>query len=343
MRYLAAWICVLIFAGVAFARPNLDHFQDIESVRVYADHKKKDIFYLSPAAPELEPDDNGMPGYGLKIYRYLGRKGTGDSDKFWVKGIFSLTIQRQQDAKRLKQIKKKLAKQFQVKYPKLRSMPVEKTHGKLLFADFDIKWSQPGRWSGKQLAIPLGSNISQVLWDAAQSGQTLISIEMEETLSGVRKNKEKKWDNDVVSASHTLPVTLDMAAFPSLFAQTDLGGRMVRGYTGVDIFCFDFIENLDENLYAKIVEVAIPTPKQPLVESATFREDTPYRTRITFKLAKDLDTGYRVRITKVLLNGESIPGPWKMRMGEAMLDITDYQENDSGNDNEDDQADLPEE
>lgn len=315
----------------AVASPDLDNYQDIEGVRVYSDHLKKNLFYLTPSLPVLETGVDNLPDFSLEIYRYLGRKGTGDSGKFWVKGVLSIGIQRERGKQLIKKTKNNLSQKHNIKYPKLRSMPVLKTNGQLLFADQGIKWSQGSRWSGKRITVPLDSVMSEILWDAVNAGQTLISIEMEESLSGVRKNKDNKWEDAQVPFSSTLPVEFDIKAHPSLFSKTDLGGRMVRGYTGIDIFCFDFLENLDENLYSKVVEVAIPTPKNPLVESVTFRKDSDCRTRIKFKLAKDLDIGYKVRITRIFLDGRSETGPWVIRKGESMLDITEY------NDGSDDQ------
>jgi hypothetical protein len=326
MRFLFILTGVLFFAFNALASPNLDNYQDIEGVRLYTDHLKSNLFYLAPSPPVLGTGVDNLPGFSLEIYRYLGRKGTGDSGKFWVKGILNIDIQRERGKKVLKQIKKKLSKKYRIKNPRLRSMPVAKTDGRLLFADKNIKWSQGSRWSGKKITLPLDSIMSEILWDAVTAGQTLISVEMAESLSGVRKNSDDKWEDALVPFSFTLPVELDMAAYPSLFSKTDIGGRMVRGYTGIDIFCFDFLEQLDESLYSKVVEVAIPTPKQPLVESVTFRKNGDCRTRIQFKLAKDLDAGYKVRITRIFLDGRSKTGPWVMRMGEAMLDVTDYKD-----------------
>ena len=115
---------------------------------------------------------------------------------------------------------------------------------------------------------------------------------------------------------------------------------MARGYTGIDVFCFDFLEHLDETLYSKIVEVAIPTPGKPLVQTVTFRSDSETRTRIEFNLAKDLDIAYKVRITRVFSDGRSEAGPWEFRAGETMLDITDYRDENS---NETGQPDEPDE
>ena len=300
MRFLFVLTGLLFFACNVLASPDLDNYQDIEGVRLYSDHLKRNLFYLTPSVPVLGTGVDSLPDFSLEIYRYLGRKGTSDSGKFWVKGVLSIGIQRERGKQLIKKIKKNLSQKYKIKYPKLRSMPVSETNGKLLFADQGIKWSQGSRWSGKRITVPLDSVMSEILWDAVNAGQTLISVEMEESLSGVRKNKDNKWEDAQVPFSSTLPVEFDIKAHPSLFSKTDLGGRMVRGYTGIDIFCFDFLEHLDENLYSKVVEIAIPTPKNPLVESVTFRKDSDCRTRIKFKLAKDLDIGYKVRITKIL-------------------------------------------
>jgi hypothetical protein len=326
MRPYFFFIVFLFTVCNAFASPDLDNYQDINGVRLYTDHIKKNIFYITPSLPALGKGLDNQPDFSLEIYRYLGRKGTSDSGKFWVKGVLTIGIQRARGKEFIKKLKIALSKQHNIKYPKLRSMPVDKTKGRFLFADKGIEWSQGSRWSGKKITISLDNTMSEILWEALEAGQTLISIEMEESLSGVRKNKDKTWDKDLVAFSSTLPVELDIKKNPSLFSKIDLGGRMVRGYTGIDIFCFDFLEQLDENLYSKVVEVAIPTPKKPLVESVTFRRDSNCRTRIKFKLAKDLDIAYKVRITRIFLDGTSKTDPWVMRKGEAMLDVTDYKD-----------------
>ncbi len=326
MRISILIISLLVFATNANARPDLDTYVDIEGIRLYRDHLKHNTYYLTPSAPALSVGNDKIPDASLNIYRYLGRKGTSDSGKFWVKGVLSLGFLRDQSKKQLKTIKKILARNHTVKHPKLRSMPVVKTTGKLIFGDTPVQWSQGSRWSGKRLTLSLDEVTSQVLWEAVNAGHTLISVEMVEILSGVKKNKENQWEDARTETASTLPVTLDKDGYPSKFNQTDLGGKMVKGYTGIDIFCFDFIEQLDDSLYSKIVEVAIPTPGKPLVESITFRRDSDCRTRIQFKLAKDLDSAYRIRITRIYNDGRTVTGPWEKRKGEAMLDITDYKD-----------------
>ena len=307
-----------------WASPDLDQFTDIQGKRIYRDQVKTDLFYLSPSPPVLALGPDGLPGVSFDIFRYHGRSGTGDSDRFRVKGVLSLELQRDHTKKVLKQIKSRLKKTYGVRYPKFKSMPVAQTRGRLIFGDKTMSWSQSSRWSGKRISLSLDETMSQILWEALEAGQTLISVEMAEDLAGVRKPRDGHWEAAITAFASTLPVTLDYGAHPSLFRKTELGGRMVRGYTGIDIFCFDFLEQLDENLYSKIVEVAIPTTGAPLKESVTFRQDSDCRRRIEFKLAKDLDTPYKVRITRIFNDGKTEQGDWIKRQGEAMLDITDY-------------------
>jgi hypothetical protein len=204
-------------------------------------------------------------------------------------------------------------------------MPVAGAQVRLLFADQGQSWYQGSRWGGDRLILPLDEHMAQVLWDAVHAGQTLVSVAVEERLAGLRR-MEDRWQEALADASWTLPIELDMKTYPEKFRRTDLGGRMARGYTGLDVFCFDFLEELDEELYAKVVEVAIPTAGRDLVEEVTFRPDSPYRTRIEFELAKDLDRPYRVRIIRILKDGRREVGEWTEKRGETLLDVTAYRE-----------------
>ncbi|WDP90209.1 MAG: hypothetical protein HUN04_11045 [Desulfobacter sp.] len=324
MKCLYALAAVLLTAATALAAPNLDDYTDINGVRLYRDQAKPAVFYPAPAPPALAKGPAGLPALSFEVFRYHGRKGTGDSGKFRIRGVLSLDIRRERGKKEVKQLKSALKKTFGIKYPKLRSIPVSATRGRMLFSDISLEWSRPGRWPGKRIILPLDEQMSLILWEALEAGPTLLSVEMTEDLAGVKKTGDGEWGKATGTHAATLPVTLDMSAHPSLYRKTELGGRMAMGYTGIDVLCFDFLEELDPTLYSKIVEVAIPTPGTPLTEAITFKEESAPRQRIDFKLAKDLDTAYRVRITRVYTDGRTEKGDWAKREGEAMLDITDY-------------------
>jgi hypothetical protein len=318
-------ICALLLAwgvGVCTASPDLDSFKDIEGVRVYADHDKTSVFYLSPSAPNLAIRTDGTPDYGLSLYRYLGTKGTGDAGDFWVRGVLTFGIDRVRESGVTSKIRKKL-RLSGVKSPRLKSMPVSGSRTTLMFADQEGSRVYGMRLKTGPMVVPLDPDQAEILWQAVESGQTLVSVSIEETLGGVRKG-ENDWGASDTSLGWVVPLEMDMAKHPDNFQKLDLGGRMTMGYTGLDIFCFDFIENLEESLYAKIVEVSMATNGRDLVETVTFRDDGKYRTRIDFKLAKDIDEPYRYRISRVFKDGTREAGRWQEKAGETLLDITAY-------------------
>ncbi len=321
------WPLLLFFVLLyctANAAPNLDVYRDIQGILVYQDHQQKNIWYLTPAAPQIARSDDNTPDYGLDVFRYHGRKGTGDQGAFLVRGILSVAVERKRPSGVTMAIRKVLSNSG-IKNPRLRSMPVSGAEIKLLFADQGASWQQKSRWTGRQILLPLPPEMTEALWDGVEKGQTLMSLAVEEQLSG-RRLIDKEWQDMEVSSSWILPIEMDMAAHPTKFRKTDLGGRMSHGYTGIDVFCFDFIEELDQDLYAKKVRVAIPTTGRDLIEEITFRDDGQYRFRLDFKYAKGMDWPYQVQIVRIMRDGRRETTPWIKKQGESMLDITAYRE-----------------
>ncbi len=329
MKWFAG-ILFLFFALPVHGAPDLGTYRDIEGVRVFQDHKQAGLWYLSPAVPTLAVHEDGTADYALDVFRYHGRKGTGDQGAFKVHGVMSVAIERQRESSTTGKIRKALGRAG-FKGVRLRSMPVTEANIKLAFGDQGNSWQQKTRWGGRQLVLPLTPEMTQVLWSAVENGQTLVSLSVAELFSGVRK-KDKEWQDDSTSLSWTLPIEMDMTAHPGQFRKNDLGGRMSHGYTGIDVFCFDFIEELDPELYAKIVRVAIPTSGRELIEEITFRDDGEYRARIDFKLAKNMDRPYKVQVIRVLRDGNRQEGAWVHKQGESLLDITAYREPEESND-----------
>lgn len=338
MRSSFTILIVLLSAAVCSAAPRLDSFYDISSVRVYSDHEKSGLWYVSPAPPFLDKLPDKSPDYGLTLYRYLGRKGTGDTGSYWARGILTFNLARSSISNLKTEILKELRKKGETP-SQLKSMPVSSSRVTLMFGDQQNSRKYGLRWKSGAMVLTLEPHQAEILWDSLEAEQTLISVTIEEDLAGVRK-AEKGWENSITSLTHVIAVEMDMKAYSDHFQKVDLAGRMQVGYTELDIFCFDFIEGLSEDLYAKIVEVAIPTKGRDLVETVTFRDNDEYRKRVEFKIAKDLDEPYQYRINRVLKDGSEETGPWQEKSGETMLDITAYrniQENDSEDEFKDNQ------
>lgn len=320
-----------LFAVPAIAAPDLGTYRDIDGVRVFRDHKQGSIWYLSPAIPRLATRDNGMPDYALDEYRYHGRGGTGDRERFWARGVLSVAIDRERDAGVTASIRRTL-RDSGVRVPRLRSMPVRGAEISLMYADQGQRWQQGARWSGRQLVLPLEPMMAQALWKAVEQGQTLVSLTVDEMMAGLRR-EESKWEEAQTPMTWAIQIDLDMKSYPELFRQTSLGGVMTHGYTGIDVFCFDFLEGLEPELYAKVVRLAIPTAGRDLIEEVTFTDDNDYRYRIDFKHAKKLDQPYRVQVVRVYRDGRREEGPWQLKQGESMLDVTAYREPEEYSDN----------
>lgn len=344
MKWFLAFCCIFMLASPLAAAPDLGHFRDIGGVRIYPDHRRGDIWYLTPAMPQLQLNEDLSPAYSFDLFRYYGRQATGDQKTFWAHGVLALTVNRERPAEQLNLVRNAL-KKMGIRRPKLRSMPIAEANIRLLFAAQSQELHQGSRWSGGHFVLPLDSENSQLLSQAIDQGHLQVSLVVEEQLNGVTKGvkTESSWKKASVANGWTLPIELDQKRFPEHFRRTDLSGRMVRGYTGLDIFCFDFLENLVPDLYAKIVEVAIPTEGRDLVETRTFYEADDYRSRIDFELARDLDQPYQVRITKVFKDGRREVGNWQQKQGDSLLDITAYRSDSRQSDSTDDlDADLNE-
>lgn len=317
-------LLLVFFSAPALAAPDLGTFKDLEGVRVYRDHKQRNLWYLSPAMPRIATRENGLPDYALDEYRYHGRSGTGDREQFWARGILSVGISRDRDPGMTNAIRKVL-RTSGVSAPRLRSMPVTGAEVRLMYADQGQSWQQATRWSGRQLVLPLEPMMAQALWKSVEKDHTLVSLVVDEQMSGLRR-KDSRWEEAQTSMTWTIQIDLDMKKYPELFRKTSLGGRMSHGYTGVEVFCFDFLEGLVPELYAKIVRLAIPTTGRDLVEEVTFREDSAYRYRVDFKHIKNLDQPYRVQVVRVYKDGRRETGPWLAKTGESKLDVTAYRE-----------------
>lgn len=311
----------LIGACPVWAAPDLSGFVDVNAVRVYEDNQKPGRFYLSPPAPRLNTE-NG-PGYGLDVFRYVGTKATSDQNAFRIRGVLSLSLERKRDPAEISRIRRELL--FKGRKPsQMTSMPVKQTTVRLLYGGQEMRWEYESRWTPKEVRLPLDKVLSEILFEALEAGQTQISLVLEEALSGVRLSDDG-WKQQTTRLSRTLSLTMDMSAHPDAFAKIDLGAQQTRAYTGLDVFCFDFIEGLTKDLYLKQVEVAIPTPGRDLVKKVEFREGGDYRARIQFDLSRDLDQPYRYRVTRILTDGTRRVAPWQEKYGDTLLDVTAYQ------------------
>jgi len=317
---------LLLCASAIWADPRLDDYRDIEGVRLYGDHLRGDIWYLQPAEPRLALRE-GHLDFSLDVYRYLGRKGSGDQGAYWLRGIMTIGIARKRSDGELQRIRKALQREG-VREPVLRSLPVTEAVLDFAVADRHLQRRTGGRWSDQAVTMVLDDVTTQLLGAALEEGQTQISLGASETIRGVLPEGEG-WHEGNTTLASAIPVAIPAEQAATYLHRYDLGARMSRGYGTIDVFCFDFVEELEPELYSKIVEVAIPTATRPLVEKIAFDARSDYRGTVKFRLSKEREQPYRYRIIRIGRDGSTAVGPWIEREGEQMLDITNYKERDN--------------
>lgn len=345
LRLLLIVISIFAISSV-YAKPNLGNYLDIgssdingsddEKVRIYRDNKNSKKWYVTPAKTVLGGKSNledksnlegkSNPGYSLDLMRYKGRKGTGDADKFWVKSVLHLELQKSYEKKAFSNLRKKLKKEGH-KVLSLKELPSVGSRLRILMGGFDGSWSGYSKWSGKSIAVSLNDNMAQILWDSAEKQQQLLSIEVQTVVKGVRKKKvdgKDKWVKEEITLSETIPLELNASQSPDRFRRTDLDANIDFGYTGLEVFCFDFLEGNYPELYAVLVDIKFETEERDLIKQLRFDMDSEYRYRVDFGIAKSMDKPYKVRLTYIDKDGEKIEMPWFKKHGELMLDVTRY-------------------
>lgn len=319
--------CLFFLSGAVFAAPDVELFLDVEGVRLFRDNMKNTLFHTAPAPVRISSDSEGRPDWHLTLYRYGGRKGTGDSGEFWARGVFTVQLESDYSPAQIQKLRKGIVERG-ISDPELSNMPVCGTKIRLVSGAVQQEWTHQSFSSHTRLQFLLNPEISSLLWQSYIEGQTQVSIELENCLKGVRKDNQE-WSEATTSSTSTTPVEFKKEMLDFHLSKHDLDAQMSRAYTQFDIFCFDFIEETLPELYAINLEIQLKTEGRPLIRRIKFTKKSDYRALVQFPLSKDLDQPYRYRETLIFRDGRKQTSAWKLKEGETMLDITHYDATDN--------------
>jgi hypothetical protein len=123
-----------------------------------------------------------------------------------------------------------------------------------------------------------------------------------------------------------IEIGLDVKRFPELMRRVDLNDRAPPGYAALDVYCYDFNNELRPDLAEKRVEIDAESVsgKRVKLETAFLREQSDlYSASIRFPVAVRLDRPYRFRTREVKLDGMERNSVWRERQSwSEILDVT---------------------
>ena len=214
-------------------------------------------------------------------------------------------------------------------------------------------------WKEKTFSIRLDKHSSQLFKEAFEKKQSAVSLgyayyaygvnstpgiidehfegEMAETIKQNFPLVKDTTIRDTTIASRLIyadafRLNVDPASHPDLFKQVDINTSIPPGYAVLNVYCYDFNNELREDLYAKKVEIkAQGVNGREVKVNITFRHSTPdeYAHSVRFPLAVRLDQPFYYREIEIGKEGEVNPGEWTRKIQwYEILDVTSRDDND---------------
>lgn len=341
---------LLFFPAVqdAYAAPDLKAAFDLNGVRVFPDHLRHKVFYYSPLGLRLSQVDD-MPAFRFDLFRYMGRKETGDASAFRVRGILSFEAEQIRDIDLIKRMGNHLRRTRPG--ATLRPAPIERFQSELIYKTVEIEEGDSietgtveggvsktldnddagdksgGNWKSRLFTIGLEPLTAELFWDNFEKERLQLSLSYHWTIHGVVKDDSQggAWQESTTDIANTLPMNISMSEYPNLFRRIETWQKIGVAHTNLIVTCYDFINETQADLYSITAEVMFKTLRnQDYVEKVRFTEDDiEYEKQISFRLAKDLDAGYQYRIKRIFRSGEVKRTKWKRHDGQV-LDVTYY-------------------
>ena len=221
-------------------------------------------------------------------------------------------------------------------------------------------------WKERIFTIRLDNYTSQAFWDTFQKGQSHLSVAFSYYAYGVYKdstnmqtavNDQLKVALDPLTQNDSLQramqhhfrevladldkqagvqtrmvmadafqLIVDAQQHPELMEKVDINEHAPSSYSLVDVYCYDFNNQLRNDLHAKKVEIKATGVNGKLVTtSVIFREKEPdlYVRSIRFAHAVRMDLPHQYRIVEISKEKGIQPGAWVARTSwDAIMDVT---------------------
>lgn len=348
---VSSTVLTIMTTTQAIADPNLNQRFEIDGVTLFPDQSKSGLFYYAPLGLRIAHRD-GKPIFAYNVFRYVGRHETGDAGVFRVRGVLTFDAVRIENTDLLRKVLNKLHKRRV--NARLQPAPIKKFRSKLIYKTIEgdskpdhsnntqssnnngvieggiskpIDVDQEGNWEERGFTIGLKPKTTELFWDNFANNRLQISLSYDWKLLGVVPDEAEKgnWRVKTIDDTDTLPIEVSMRDYPSLFKRVETWQKLDMGHTNVVVLCYDFINEVVTDLYSVSVDVMFRTLRnQDYVETVKFTSsDDAFEKQISFRLAKDIDEGYKYRIHRIYKDGRVDTTAWKEFKGQQ-LDVTIY-------------------
>lgn len=131
---------------------------------------------------------------------------------------------------------------------------------------------------------------------------------------------------EVIVKSDALPITIDIEKWPDLIKKIDINSQIPSDYAALDVYCYDFNNEIRDDLFAKRIEIkAVGVGGNDVTHTSTFNIKHPdeYAKSIQFIYAVKLKEPYQYRISEIYKDGNFKRHSWVIADSwHQILDIT---------------------
>jgi hypothetical protein len=358
------WAATLLSACMAFAQPDFASKRVIDRVVTYQDQQTKTLFYYAPYGIQLIKDRSGKPDFKFTQMRYTGTQLTGDQGSARFKSLLRFKVANQAPSRtKIDSLKQTLKKQGLV-VTTLKPLPIHNLRAIVLYAAVNETTKEftegffegadaPANayWTERDFTLRLGNEDAQLFWDGFQKGQPTLSITYtfatkgvnstgqelevsgsEEFVNRMKEQFAPQKDSlattlqERVVLAGSLSLYIDTQKWPDLVKQVDINERIPPEYPALDVYCFDFNNDIRKDLYAKRIEIkAEGVGGGDVLFKNTFKASDPdsYAKTIKFTYAVKLNKPYSYRTTEIFPDGSMKRSDWKTQENwHQILDIT---------------------
>jgi hypothetical protein len=356
-------ILFLIFAitiSKAYSQLDFDNSVVKEGIRLYPDAKIPGVYYYTPTSLEIVLDREGLPDFKLIMMRYTGSKLSDDQKQKSFKNIaqFRVKIKRPSEEK-LKKIREDWNNIT------LKMMPLKQTNCFLVYTPInsdDKERYYAGEVlegmkyeSGERVfTIPMSNEDAQILEKSLQKGQSLISVGYSLYAEGVRLmdtrvegdiQKQTKFTVglnsflfektvDLQTKNKNLAIGMVGAGTTSIYVgkyfekyikKIDINEQIPAEFASVEVRCYDFNNQIRDNLYAKKVEIEATSVEGKTVSlQTTFFQERPdiFVKNLKFNYAIKVNEPWRYRIIEIDKKGAFSPRGWVYKKDLGQIDVT---------------------